>query len=429
MMLAAACHAATACACWCYEACLNRDSNPLNLPGQGLTVSRHSQVRLDKLKQLRAVVEPTEDQRDTIAQLEAGEAADMQAVADFKLRSGGGEAAVRLDKLKQLRAVVEPSEDQRDTIAQLEAGEAADIQADLDVRLNRSHPSNSKATWREQARFNCMPGCRRGGEICAAIGYMPSQLDPVSKAPKTGEVPARVKIPGTHKECFGGKTPSRQIINETIDFSVGREGRVAGWPGAVAITRTRRDVAPKEAAPKPVLGAAGLASPVGGPDSPATPATYTAAGIGDSDGAATRNDLDDSGGAVGHAHDGAVGRAKTLATLAPDEEPPAKRAAVAEGSEARPASKAKAVALTKAVGGAAAAAKSKAVSKAVAAGKGKGDAHSNAGAKAAATAAPVPKTAPGVVALKQAGLLGFLVRPKPSTEPAVLPAAAVGGAE
>ena len=33
-------------------------------------------MRLDKLKQLRAVVEPTEDQRDRIAQLEAGEAAD-----------------------------------------------------------------------------------------------------------------------------------------------------------------------------------------------------------------------------------------------------------------------------------------------------------------------------------------------------------------
>ena len=44
-------------------------------------------------------------------------------------------------------------------------------------------------------------------------------------------------------------------------------------------------------------------------------------------------------------------------------------------------------------------------------------------------AQPVPKMAPGVVAFKQAGLLGFLVRPKPSTEPAVLPAAAVGGAE
>jgi hypothetical protein len=117
-----------------------------------------------------------------------------------------------------------------------------------------------------------------------------------------------------------------------------------------------------------------------------------------------------------------------VAPEAPDEEPPAKRAAVAEGSEAKPASKAKALAPTKAVG-AAAAAKSKAVSKAAAAGKGKGDAHSNAGAKAAATAAPVPKTAPGVAAPKQAGLLGFLVRPKPSTEPAAPPAAAVGGAE
>ena len=51
--------------------------------------------------------------------------------------------------------------------------------------------------------------------------------------------------------------------------------------------------------------------------------------------------MDDSGGAVGHAHGGNVGRAKMLATLAPAEEPPAKRAEVAEGSEARPASKAK----------------------------------------------------------------------------------------
>ena len=86
-------------------------------------------------------------------------------------------------------------------------------------------------------------------------------------------------------------------------------------------------------------------------------ARTTAAGIGDSNGAATRNDLDDSG------------RAKMLATLAPDEKPPAKRAAVAEGSEAKPASKANAVAPTKAFG-AAAAAKSKAVSNAEAAGKG-----------------------------------------------------------
>ena len=116
-----------------------------------------------------------------------------------------------------------------------------------------------------------------------------------------------------------------------------------------------------------------------------------------------------------------------LATLAPDEAPPAKRAAVAEGSEAKPASKAKAV-------GAAAAAKSKAVSNAEAAGKGKGDAramdaHSNAGAKAAATAAPVPKTTQGDAALKQVKLLGFLVRPKPSTEPTAPPTAAMGGAE
>ena len=175
------------------------------------------------------------------------------------------------------------------------------------------------------------------------------------------------------------------------------------------------------------MGAAGLASPVGGPDSPSTPESYTAAGIGNSDGAAMRNDLDASGGAVGHAQDGAVGRAKMLATLSPHEEPPAKRAAVAEGSEAEPASKAKAVALTAV--GAPATAKSKAVSNAEAAGKDKGDGDSNAGAKAAATAAPVPKTTQGVAALKQVKLLGFLVPPKPSTEPTAPPTAAMGGAE
>ena len=77
-----------------------------------------------------------------------------------------------------------------------------------------------------------MPGCRiDGGVICAAIGYMQNKMDPHSKAPKTGEAPARVKIPGTHKECFGGTTPSRQIVNETIDFSVGQLGGVAGWLG------------------------------------------------------------------------------------------------------------------------------------------------------------------------------------------------------
>ena len=37
-----------------------------------------------------------EAQREKIAQLEAGEAVDTQAVADFRLRCGGGEAAVRL---------------------------------------------------------------------------------------------------------------------------------------------------------------------------------------------------------------------------------------------------------------------------------------------------------------------------------------------
>ena len=76
-------------------------------------------VRLDKLKQLRAVAAPSEAQREKIAQLEAGEAVDMQAVADFRLRRGDGEAAVRLGKLKQLHAVAAPSEAQRENIAQL----------------------------------------------------------------------------------------------------------------------------------------------------------------------------------------------------------------------------------------------------------------------------------------------------------------------
>ena len=49
--------------------------------------------------------------------------------------------------------------------------------------------------------------------------------------------------------------------------------------------------------------------------------------------------------------------------------------------------------------------------------------------KAAATAAPVPKPTQGVAALKQVKLLGFLVRPKPSTEPTAPPTAAMGGAE
>ena len=55
-----------------------------------------------------------------------------QLMADFKLGSGGGKAAVRLNELKRLRAVAAPSADQRDRIAQLEAGEAADTQAVAD---------------------------------------------------------------------------------------------------------------------------------------------------------------------------------------------------------------------------------------------------------------------------------------------------------
>ena len=51
---------------------------------------------------------PSAAQRDKIAQLEAGEAADKQAVADWRLACGGGEAAVRLSKLQELRAVAAP---------------------------------------------------------------------------------------------------------------------------------------------------------------------------------------------------------------------------------------------------------------------------------------------------------------------------------
>ena len=42
---------------------------------------------------------------------------------------------------------------------------------------------------------------------------------------------------------------------------------------------------------------------------------------------------------------------------------------------------------------------------------------------------PRPKPTQGVAALKQVKLHGFLVRPKPSTEPTAPPTAAMGGAE
>jgi hypothetical protein len=239
---------------------------------------------------------------------------------------------------------------------------------------------------------------------------------PTETAPSTGAKPDKTVDDAADDAAD-------DVAGDAADEACGKKGVVLGGDESMPLAR-RLMLGQLHA----TFGAAGLASPVGGPDSPATPAT-TAAGMSDSDGAASRSDLEDSGGALGRAHDGAVGRAhdgatgraKVVAAEAPDEEPPAKRAAVAEGSEAKAASKTKAAAPTKAAGATAAA-----KSKAVAAGKGKGDAHGNAGAKAAATAAPVPKTAPGVAAPKQAGLLGFLVRPKPSTEPAAPPAAAVG---
>ena len=67
-------------------------------------------------------------------------------------------------------------------------------------------------------------------------------------------MPATVKIPSTHKACFHGTTPSRQIVKETIDFSVGQRGGVVGWPGPIPITRVRPNRAPKEAAPVPSAG-------------------------------------------------------------------------------------------------------------------------------------------------------------------------------
>ena len=76
-------------------------------------------VRLDELRELRAVPAPSPAQRERIEQLAAGEEADKQAVADFKLSSGGGQAAVRLNELKELRAVPAPSPAQRERIAQL----------------------------------------------------------------------------------------------------------------------------------------------------------------------------------------------------------------------------------------------------------------------------------------------------------------------
>ena len=213
---------------------------PLSAGAKGYPHTKFAKaaVRLDELRRLRAEDAPSPEQRARIALLEAGEAADTRAVADSKLVKGGGLAAVRLDELRWLRAVVAPSPEQRARIALLEAGEAADTRACFDRR--GSHPKNPKATWQELAQFKCMPNCRFGGIICAAIGYTPEQLDPMSRAPKPGAVPARVKIPESHKECFGGKTPSRSIVNEKIDFSKGQRGGVAGWPGKVSITRIRR---------------------------------------------------------------------------------------------------------------------------------------------------------------------------------------------
>ena len=301
----------------------------------------------------------------TEAEVKAAEAARVAATAawaradESSLRHSGGEAEVRLDKLKKLRAVASPTEAQRERIAQLEAGKAKDTQEVANARLKLSHPSNPLATFKEQAQFNCMPGCRiGGGVICVAIGYRPNQLDPVSKAPKTGAVPARVKIPASHKECFGGTTPSRDIFDETIDFSVGRAvNGVVGWPGPVPITRVRPNVAPKEAAPKPVPSA-GVKKAKTAHDTVADAADEVADGAADKASGEKGVVLGgDESMPLAHAHDG------------------------------------------------------------------------NTGAKAAATAAPVPTPTQGVATLKQVKLVGFLVPPKPSSEPTAPSTAAMGGAE
>jgi hypothetical protein len=66
---------------------------------------------------------PEQDRRQLCDQLWA------RAVADSNLRRAGGEAAVRLSKLKELRALPSPSAAELETRIALEAGEAADEEA------------------------------------------------------------------------------------------------------------------------------------------------------------------------------------------------------------------------------------------------------------------------------------------------------------
>ena len=101
-------------------------------------------VRLSKLKELRALPSPSAAELETRIALEAGEAADEEAVAekamrmariyrDAALRRAGGEAAVRLWQLKELRALPSPSAAEIAMRITLEAGEAADEEAVAEI--------------------------------------------------------------------------------------------------------------------------------------------------------------------------------------------------------------------------------------------------------------------------------------------------------
>ena len=85
-------------------------------------------------------------ERERIAQLAAGEEADKQAVADFKLRSGG-EAAVRLDELEKLRALPKRSLAEDKRLAELAKGEAVDKQAVANVHLSRGGGKAAVRLW------------------------------------------------------------------------------------------------------------------------------------------------------------------------------------------------------------------------------------------------------------------------------------------
>ena len=112
--------------------------------------------------------------------------------------------------------------------AEAEAATAEAAAATAEARSSRTsvaHRGNQNATRNPAAAatavaiFRCTHSCQiDGGYVRASIGWAPKQKD-ADGAPKPGEVPRRVKILTKHKQCFGGHTPSRNIIDETVDFS------------------------------------------------------------------------------------------------------------------------------------------------------------------------------------------------------------------